>query len=325
MPNWCRNRYAIQGKMGALIQFKNWIDGLYPTPRYHLAMEHSKKLFILGATGYFQPCRRMVFPHPFDALPLIYGDATFENQAYTDWLDLLAYPNFELNDPNSRQISNLFYATGAHLITFNDLDSEQQMLAEAIMNTQLHDWYNVPWCQVNSQRTMEDIFDSEPDVPEMGYPGDFYAVMPPFFKPMLNGFNGGLVGKGSMQRIMDRETSYNMNVFRYGTKWATFGEAELEIHNDTQASMDTDTAWSPPSSEFDCAMVEKFGLDKMNHRYIEEGYAFAGSRDVAIETRATVVEDAIEDCVVEWKEEDVKKYKGNEDALWDNCEQCRKS
>ena len=315
MPNWCHNRYAVQGKMGALIQFKNWIEGLYPTPRYHLALEHSKKFFILGVTGYLQATRFPTMLSQFnDLLPKQLGPSTMANEAYTDWLELLGTPHFDLSEENSRRISNLFYAAGGHFITWDDLDEEQQLMTEAIMATQSYDWYHLPF---RSTKGFDELFNEQPDIPEMGLPGDFYSVMPPLLQPLLNGFNGHLTGRGRLS--FNDQNAYNMNAFRYGTKWPSFHDGELEIHNETQASLDVQTAWSPPSETFDIALVEKFGLDFLNHRYIEEGCGFAGYIDIAAEEG--VVESTDDMLVMDWTEEDKKKYGENEEALWENCSQ----
>lgn len=318
MPNWCHNRYAVQGKMGALIQFKNWIEGLYPTPRYHLALEHSKKFFILGATGYFLPTYFPPRPTSFDILfPFSIGEPTMENQAYTEWLELLSTDGFELNDENSRRISNLFYTAGGHFVLWDDLTIEQQQMAECIMSVQRYDWYD---SHFEKPRPLDVIFNAEPDIPEMGYPGDLYALLPPQLEPLLNGFNGGL----TKERRMDftAKNAYNMNVNRYGTKWPRFLDTEVEIHTETEASMDVQTAWSPPSEYVDGAMMEKFGLIAMSHRFIEEGCAFAGYRDYEnIAGRAELTDFADDILTMDWKEEDKKKYGENEEALWENCEQ----
>ena len=317
MPNWCHNRYAVKGKMGALIQFKSWIEGLYPTPRYHLAMEHSKKFFILGATGYFLPTHFPAKPSAFAILtPWSVGEPTMENQAYTEWLTMLSTDGFELNDENSRRISNLFYTAGGHFITWDDLTIEQQQMAEAIMFTQSYDWYD-NW---RSNLDVEKHFNAEPDVPEMGLPGDLYAVLPPLLEPMLNGFNGHLTGDRRID--FTAKNAYTMNVNRYGTKWPRLHDAQVEIHTETEASMDVQSAWSPVSDEADIAMMDKFGFELMSHRFIEEGCAFAGYRDYeSIAGKADLVDYADDMLEMDWKEEDKKKYGGNDEALWDNCEQ----
>lgn len=238
-----------------------------------------------------------------------------ENQAYTEWLTMLSVDRFELNDENSRRISNLFYTAGGHFLMWDDLTLEQQQMAEAIMFTQAYDWYG-DW---GGRLDIESSFNNQPDVPEMGLPGDLYSVMPPLLTPLLNGFNGGLI---ESKRVFSQNTGYNMNVFRYGTKWPRFNDCSLEIHNETQASMDVQTAWSPPSNSVDAAIVEKFGLDFLNHRYIEEGCAFAGYRDVEnVAGQADIIEDTDDMLEMDWKEEDKKKYGDNDEALWDNCEQ----
>lgn len=317
MPNWCHNRYAIQGKMSSLIQFKNWVDGLVPAPRYHLALEHSKKFFILGATGYFLPTHFPAKPSAFAILtPWSVGEPTMENQAYTEWLTMLSTDRFELNDENSRRISNLFYTAGGHFITWDDLTIEQQQMAEAIMFTQSYDWYD-NW---RSNLDVEKHFNAEPDVPEMGLPGDLYAVLPPLLEPMLNGFNGHLTGDRRID--FTAKNAYIMNVNRYGTKWPRFLDTEVEIHTETEASMDVQTAWSPPSENVDAAMMEKFGLVAMNHRFIEEGCAFAGYRDYENMSGKAELTDYSDDLLtMDWKEEDKKKYGKDEDGLWYNCEQ----
>lgn len=316
MPNWCHNRYAIQGKMSSLIQFKNWVDGLVPTPRYHLAVEHSKKFFILGATGHFLATRFPAKPSVFDVLtPREIGGQTMENQAYTDWLEMLGTEGFTLTEENSRRISNLFYSAGGHFVTWDDLTLEQQQMAEAIMFQQSYDWYG-SW---HATLDTEKAFNSEPDIPEMGLPGDLYSVMPPQLTPLLNGYNGGLIAGRRVD--FTSPNAYNMNAWRYGTKWPTFTDGVFEIHNETQASMDVDTAWSPPSAEVDASLVEKFGLEFLNHRYIEEGCGFAGYRDVEnVVGVAEVIED-VEDCLeMDWSEEDKLKYKDDEDLMM-NCNQ----
>ncbi|WP_305840138.1 DUF1281 domain-containing protein [Photobacterium leiognathi] len=261
MPNWCANQLFINAKPDVITRLASIVNGQVELT-YRRAITASQKLFLAGVAGILKPTVEMVYP-PYPELVRGVGALTPENQAFTQWLDLLSN-NVELTPERAEEILSLFEQAKIKNIAWGAIQRSRRDVMKAVFRKKQFDW-----SENYKHRVSVDEFWMRCDVlvqtPCYAHGFDMALIIPSLLAVEVNGFNGGL--------LHGVERGFNDATCRYGTKW-TRVDAVVEDRTKEAIVIDFDTAWSPSLEVTQC-LSERYQCD-VTHYYAESGCGYGG-------------------------------------------------